>query len=172
MAGNELLPPMGPAEVWIGGSSVARCVGGVKFKDEPNMAEIKEDITGDTPIGMVVTGQKVFLEANFTNASVTELETIIMGATQDAQGNLVVYSQVGRNIADDAQEIELRPVVNGEVITDVTKHIILLKAAMYSKLDLDFSVGNQKVFAVTIQCFPVDLSGKMAFYKIGNTPAV
>lgn len=134
--------------------------GGVTFKDEVQMAEIKEDQQGETIVDVVLTGRIVELTIPMTQATLDQLNVVIAGSVKTGT-TLKVSNIVGTSVFANAKEIIIKPIVNNIPTTDTAKWIHIFRAYPFSNLEWGFDVSTQRATNVLFKGFPDDASGQV-----------
>lgn len=160
---NPIIAAMGDARVFIDGQDIGSTHGGVKLKDSPQVHYIEEDGVGKTEA--YYGHPNITAEFNLIKIDVTTLSGLLPKAALDANGNIVRGSESGGEV--EKKEITLKPIVDGEPTDDVKQHWILYEAGRWTDLDLNFKIGEGRVFKVQVEVFYSKT--KSGYYQIGNS---
>ena len=144
---------LGPCAVYWNGTLVGPTQGGVKWKVEAKIVEIKEDGYGVAAVDGVFTGIEIAdIEVPMTRFTLAQLETLTKGGSL-AGPILTVSNPVGENMYDDAKALQLRPLINNVPSVVATEYVTFLKAYPYSKWEVGHDNTAQRIFKVAFKVF-------------------
>lgn len=144
---------LGPCAVYWNSALVGPTQGGVKYKIEAKIAEIKEDGYGIAAVDGVFTGIEVGdVEVPLTRFTLAQLDVLTKDG--DLAGDvLTVPNPVGMNMYDDAKPLQLRPLVNNVASAVTTEYVTFLKAYPYAKWEVGYDNANQRIYKVAFKVF-------------------
>jgi hypothetical protein len=144
---------LGPCSVEWNGAIVGPTQGGVKFKIEAKIAEIKEDGYGVAAVDGVFTGIEVGdVEVPLTRFTLAQLD--ILTKDGDLAGSvLTVPNPVGMNMYDEAKALVLKPLVNNVASAVTTEWVTFFKAYPYAKWEVGYDNSNQRIYKVAFKIF-------------------
>jgi len=159
---------MGPCSVEWNGAVVGPTQGGVKFKVEAKVVEIKEDGYGNFAVDGVLTGVEVGdVEVPLTRFTLAQLDVLTQDA--DLAGSvLTVPNPVGMAMYANAKALVLKPLVNNVPSAVTTEWVTFLKAYPYAKWEVGYDNQNQRIYKVAFKIFVCQESPNINdFMKIG-----
>lgn len=144
---------LGPCAVYWNGAHVGPTQGGVKWKIDAKIAEIKEDGYGVAAVDGVFTGIEVGdVEVPLTRFTLAQLDVLTKDA--DLAGSvLTVPNPVGMNMYDDAKALVLRPLVNNVASATATEYVTFFKAYPFSRWEVGYDNTNQRIYKVAFKIF-------------------
>jgi len=136
--------------ITFGGVDLGHTVDGAEIEIERELTMVKTDIYGNTPVDMVLSGQKASIKLKLAEITAGVLSYIIPEADWDVgTGNretLHIGSKAGYSLRTDALELVLTPVGRN---SDNSKTITLFKAISTENATLAYKIDEQSVFEVT-----------------------
>lgn len=149
---------LGPCFVYWNGTLVGPTQGGVKWKIEAKIAEIKEDGYGIAAVDGVFTGVEVGdVEVPLTRFTLAQLDVLTKDADLDGSV-LTVPNSVGMNMYDDAKALQLRPAVNNVASAVTTEYVTFFAAYPYAKWEVGYDNANQRIYKVAFKVFVCQVS--------------
>lgn len=140
---------IGACDVTFATVDLGHTLGGVTFSYEPNLAEIKVDAYGDTPVDYMVNGELVTVKVNLAEMSVAALKAAIPNHT--LEGSIVHFGAgAGTRLSAKAGVLVLHP----RAATGTTEDITLHKAVVYETVEIPYNNEDQRVFEVTFVALP------------------
>jgi len=166
---------LGPCEVTFGATVLQENIE-AEFSFEISTAEVNTSRNGTAPVDEIVIGGRAELRLQLTRFSLAELTTITPGAsgTSGTSGNqMMVKSDVGTSLRDNAQQILVKPLDAGVATADTTKWLTMFKASPRPNYSWTFDVDSQRVAEVIFVAYPVtsgEVSGvpRNAMWKLGS----
>ena len=162
--------PLGPCVIdWKEASVVfTKTFGGVFFRYEELLAPIKEDQQGETDVDDVSAGVvNPTLEAPFTNEDLANLAICFGNATTDS--NLEVANPVGEAVVARAEQVIVKPIINGIISTTESEWLYIYKAFPRVTLEYTYDNAGQRVTTVIFKGYPTEISGVVgALWRIGS----
>jgi hypothetical protein len=144
---------LGPCAVYWGGALVGPTQGGVKFKLEDKVVEIKEDGYGAAAVDGVFAGTEVGdVEIPLTRFTLAQLDVLTHNG--DLAGSvLTVPNPVGEAMYASAQALQLRPLINNVASAVTTEYVTFLKAYPYKKWEVPYDNAGQRIYKVAFKVF-------------------
>lgn len=143
------------AELEFGGTSLGEILGGVKLKYSRSTFKGKADSTGETARSETITGASVSVSCALTYADLEAIGAVSFGTLNSGETRLALSHEVGRNLLEDADELIIKPIVDGVADTDDEHWIYIPKAVPVIDFDTTFKLGEQVAWAVTFEGHPV-----------------
>ena len=159
---------LGPCDVQWNGATVGPTNGGVKFKVEDKIIEIKEDGYGVAAVDGVFTGSEIGdIEVPLTRFTLAQLDIL----TQDgdlAGSVLTVPNPVGMAMYANAKALVLKPLVNNVASAVTTEWVTFFKAYPYKKWEVGYDNSGQRIYKVAFKIFVCQDSPNINdFMKLG-----
>lgn len=163
---ESLIKDLGPCNVSFNDVDLGKTMGGVIFRDATEERPIMEDQAGTTPVDALITGRTVTVDCPLTRASLAQLVAVIPGASSFGS-YIIVNNQAGITKLQNAQKLELIPLVDGAESSD---RLTIFLASPRTDIEIVFDNDNQRVYKVVFSAFP-DSANNNRMYQIGNTVA-
>ena len=149
--------PVGPCEIWWKGSKVGDSYGDIILAFTVSVFESKLAKTGETARGKYITGEEIKVTGEFGEVELSTLAsicggTVSEGATTD---EVVINSQVGKNLLDDAGELILKPIIEQVTSTTASDWIYIPKATLVPNLSVAHGIATDKQWGFEFQGHPV-----------------
>ncbi|MFA5456874.1 MAG: hypothetical protein WC261_04490 [Synergistaceae bacterium] len=158
-----MIKDLGPCEVYFNSTSLGKTKGGVTFRYTEESKPVNEDQAGVTNVDEVGVGVSACeVEVPLSRSSLATLSTAVMGATVSLN-KLSVYNKVGVSMYDNAEQLILKPIVNGVASSDSKDWLVIPKACPKADLEVVFDAENQRVYKIVFKGFP-DASSKLIWY--------
>lgn len=158
---------LGPCQVLYNSVDLGSTFGGVQFTDEQKYKELHTDQMGETIVDAVFTGREAKVVAKLTMTSLANLDTVIASSTAGAT-NLKVSASVGTAMYASANELILKPMVDGVASSTTSEWLHCHKAYPISKVDWGYDATNQRIVEVTFICFPSQATATLnEIWRIG-----
>lgn len=152
----------GPCEVSLGGTVLGDdgtnvnggMHGGARLQISVQTAEAMRDAHGKWDD--VIVRQVFAVQCQLTGLAIAQMAEIIPGSTLSAGATdkaLTLGNCIGTSMRENAQQLILKPVLNGAVSEDEAEWATFDLAYPKPEIDLAFSVDNQKVYNVTFAIF-------------------
>jgi hypothetical protein len=144
---------LGPCDVQFNGATVGPTNGGVKYKIEDKIAEIKEDGQGVACVDAVYLGSEIGdIEVPLTRFTLAQLDALTEEG--DLAGDvLTVPNVVGKAMYANAKALVLKPMVNNVASVTATEWVTFFKAYPYKKWEVGYDNANQRVYKVAFKVF-------------------
>lgn len=160
---------LGPCQVTWDTTDLGATLGGVTFKEDLKVVDIKEDGHGDTPVDSVFMGRNVSVECKFTRSTLEQLEKLIESSVKGAT-NLAVKNSVGNAMYSRAKELILKPLVDNIPSVTTSEWLHVHKAYPVAAVNFGFDASGQRIVNVTFRAFPDQTSGKVGqIWRMGPT---
>lgn len=155
-------PPrdMGPCEAQFNTVSLGPTFGDVTFNSVEETVQVFESHYGKTPVDEIRMGKVISVIVPLTRSTLAQLADVITGATSGVGSLLVDALDVGVSMYDAAQELILKPIVNGVASTTASEWLYIYKAAPKEDMTIVYNEDGQRVFNVIFVSFPDQTSGQ------------
>ena len=141
--------------VEFGGTDLGEIFGGVKVHFDRAVFKTKADSTGDTPRSEIVMGSNASAACALTEVQLDSLAAVSIGSLNTGETRLALSHEVGRDLLDDADELIVKPIIDGIVSTDPEDWICIPKAVPLVNFDVELKLGTQNAWGVTFEGHPV-----------------
>jgi len=152
---------LGPCIIEFG-SDLGPTFGDVLFRYALESRPVHEDQEGVTEVDGVFVGAVCEVEVPLTRTTLANLASVIPGASEGTSG-ITVENIVGESRLANAQELILKPIVDG-VAGPETTWLTIFKASPSVDLEVTYNNEGQRVYKVIFKGYP-DATGKL--WKIG-----
>jgi hypothetical protein len=135
--------------ITFGGVDLGHTVDGAEIEIEREFTEVKTDIYGNTPIDMVLTGQKATVKLKLAEITPGTLSYVVPEADYDvgaSDDHLHFGSKSGYSLRDDALQLVITPQSKN---SDNQRTITLFKAVSTDNAKFSYKIDEQSVFEVT-----------------------
>ncbi|NQU44850.1 hypothetical protein HQ520_16290 [bacterium] len=143
----------------------------VTSRHSEDTAEHKTAQNGTSPKDEIFTGEATEIEISMTGSTLTQLAAALPGTTKTGD-ELMFSSQVGTSMRDNAQQLVIKPIINGTATVDATKWITFFLT--YPKLDSEivFDAETDREYKVLFKAFKVDATASGETYAVGDIWAI
>lgn len=135
--------------ITLGGVDLGHTVDGAEIEIEREFTEVKTDIYGNTPIDMVLTGQKATVKLKLAEITPGTLSYVVPEADYDvgaSDDHLHFGSKSGYSLRNDALELVITPQAKN---SDGQRTITFFKAVSTDNAKFSYKIDEQSVFEVT-----------------------
>lgn len=136
--------------ITFGGVDLGHTVDGVEISIERELTEVKTDIYGNTPVDMVLAGQKATVKLKLAEITAGIMSYVVPEADWDvgtgSKETLHFGSKAGYSLRNDALELVITPQGKN---TDNSKTITFFKAVSTDNATVAYKIDEQSVFEVT-----------------------
>lgn len=149
MANVNNLFVAGGSLVTFGGVDLGHTVDGTEVEIERELTEVKTDIYGNTPVDLVVSGQKATVKLKLAEITPGVLSYAIPEADYDegaSDDHLHFGTKAGYSLRGDAYELVITPQGSN---SDDGKTITLFKAVSSDNVSFAYKIDEQSVYEVT-----------------------
>lgn len=149
MANIDNLYVAGGSLVTFGGVDLGHTVDGAEVEIERELTEVKTDIYGNTPVDLVVSGQKATVKLKLAEIEVGKLAYAIPESDYDegaSDDHLHFGTKPGYSLRDDAYELVITPQANN---SDGGKTVTFFKAVSSDNVSFAYKIDEQSVYEVT-----------------------
>lgn len=126
--------------------------GGISLKGDTTVQETYRDAEGGNPHDVIITGQKMMVEAALAGLSIEQLASIFPNATVSGSGvgrKLVIKNPVGLSMRDNAKKLIIKPIYSGVVSTDPSDWVVFGLAFPTPNFEFSYSLDSQKTIKVS-----------------------
>ncbi|MCA9329317.1 hypothetical protein KDA11_01610 [Candidatus Saccharibacteria bacterium] len=149
MANVSNLYVAGGSLVTFGGVDLGHTVDGAEIEIERELTEVKTDIYGNTPVDLVVTGQKATVKLKLAEIVPNVLAYAIPESDYDvgsADDHIHFGTKAGYSLRADAYELIIKPQAGN---ADDAKTVTLFKAVSSDNVSFAYKIDEQSVYEVT-----------------------
>ena len=136
--------------ITFGGVDLGHTVDGAEIEFERELTEVITDLYGNTPVDMVLTGQKATVKLKLAEITPGTLSYVIPEADWDvgtgSKETLHFGSKAGYSLRNDALELVITPQGKN---SDNSRTITLFKAISSDNVSVAYKIDEQSVFEVT-----------------------
>jgi len=167
---------LGPCQVLFNSVDLGCTDGGVKFRYSEEDTPVMEDQAGTSSVDDIITGNKCEVEVPLTRMGLSSLNTLLAGAsgsgTDLTTGAMTVRSSVGTSRYDRAQELILKPIVDGVASLDITEWLHVFKASARPEFELAYGATGQRVYKFLFKGYADRTAGVSTnrIFRIGPDP--
>lgn len=135
----------GPCEIKLDGTSIGHTQEGVAFTYTPSVRERTVDEYGETPIELILTGERIEVVARISQWELAKLRVAFPAGVQGTD-----YQGIGRPAgyelgSNQAKELVIHPLEQSGTTYDVT----LWKAVAGSPVEIGYNNEGDRMFEVT-----------------------
>lgn len=149
MANISNLYVAGGSLITFGGVDLGHTVDGTEIEIERELTEVKTDIYGNTPVDLVVSGQKATVKLKLAEIVPNVLAYAIPESDYDegaSDDHLHFGTKAGYSLRNDAYELVIAPQADN---ADGEKTITLFKAVSSDNVSFSYKIDEQSVYEVT-----------------------
>jgi hypothetical protein len=135
--------------ITFGGVDLGHTVDGAEIEIEREFTEVKTDIYGNTPVDMVLAGQKATVKLKLAEITPGTLSYVIPEADYDvgsSDDHLHFGSKSGYSLRNDALELSISPQAKN---SDNQRTITFFKAVSTDNATVAYKIDEQSVYEVT-----------------------
>ena len=135
--------------VTFGGVDLGHTVDGAEIEIEREFTEVKTDLYGNTPVDMVLTGQKATVKLKLAEIHPGTMAYVVPEADWDegsADDHVHFGTKAGYSLRGDAYELVITP-QGGNADDNLT--FTLFKAVSTDNMTLSYKIDEQSVFEAT-----------------------
>jgi hypothetical protein len=135
--------------ITFGGVDLGHTVDGVEIEIEREFTEVMTDIYGNTPVDMVLTGQKATVKLKLAEITPGILSYVVPEADWDVGSSnetLHFGSKSGYSLRDDALQLVITPQAKN---SDGKRTVTFFKAVSTDNAKFAYKIDEQSVYEVT-----------------------
>jgi hypothetical protein len=135
--------------ITFGGVDLGHTVDGAEVEIERELTEVKTDIYGNTPVDMVLTGQKATVKLKLAEITPGRLSYVVPEADYDvgsADDHLHFGTKAGYSLRGDALELVIKPQGKN---ADNQRTVTFFKAVSTDNATFAYKIDEQSVYEVT-----------------------
>jgi len=144
---------VGPMHFVLDGEDMPPTQGGSTLNFTFETLNSMADITGNFPRAQYYVGGSATITANFTELDMDDVLALFPSVDEATKS---VRIPIGANAEDDAVDLILRPIIEGEVSNEDTLAIYAPKVIMKPNFNVSFSLSQQRIWTVDFVVLPYD----------------
>lgn len=160
---------LGACVVTWGGTDLGFTKGGVEVELGTAKKGVTVDQFGEQAVNDYIIGRTVMVRFSLAEHDLEKLVNVIPGATLVSDGEkrkLIVKTDVGKSLRDDAQKLVLHP----KDVADANEDVVIPLASPDGNITFAYQVSEERVFSVEFTGYPNATTGEL--YILGDETAV